>query len=79
MDQGHGLIERMTIIMPFCLRPSPEETKIAKEFCEALNVEEVGDIIYELSTMKLQNQFGFDEDAQELIETLNEEFIREIN
>ena len=79
MNQGHGLIERMTIIIPFCMMPSSEETKIATEFCKASNMEEVGDIIYELSTMKLQSQFEFEEDTQELIETLNKEFIKETN
>ena len=43
---------------------SSEETKIATDFSKASNMEEVGDIIYELSTMKLQSQFEFEEDTR---------------
>ena len=42
-------------------------------------MEDAGNVVYKLSTMKLTSQSEFDQDAQELIEMLNNKFIKEIN
>ena len=79
MDQGHGLLDRMNITIPNCLRPSPKETTDATKICENYQLKSIQDVLYEMHTSQLLKIFKFNEEAEELKNDLNTEFIEEMN
>ena len=79
MDQGHWLLDRMNITIPNCLRPSPKETTDAAKICENYPLKSIQDVLYEMHTSQLPKIFKFNEEAEELNNDLNTEFIEEMN
>ena len=79
MDQGHGLLDRMSITIPNCLRPSPKETTDAAKICENYRLKSIQEVLYEMHTSQLLKIFRFDVKAEELENDLNIEFIEEMN
>ena len=57
MDQGHGLLDRMNITIPNCLRPSPDDTLIAIDKCKQYSSTSIGDSLHELHCTKLPPLF----------------------
>ena len=80
LDQRHGLIDRFLITFPKCLRPTLQQTNQAREAlkeyplscCDYLFIE-----IARLLTSRLTCKLS--EEANETVDTLNEEFIAEVN
>ena len=79
MDQGHGLLDHMNITIPNCLRPSPKETTDAAKICEKYPLKSIQKVLYEMHTTHLPKIFKFNEEAEELKNELNTEFIEEMN
>ncbi|KAJ8043171.1 hypothetical protein HOLleu_10146 [Holothuria leucospilota] len=80
LDQGHGLLERFLITVPLCLRPTPTQTKEAKERLSELppvSYADIGSLLCEKLTPG--TEFHFSDEASELINKLDEDFINEIN
>ena len=79
MDQSHGLLDRMNITIPNCLRPSPDETLIAIHKCKQYPLTSISDSLHELHCTKLPPLFQLDEEAEEYKKSLHREFIDEMN
>ena len=80
MDQGHGLLDRFVFWFAVCLRPSPQETATAQEVLGDLPLKPLTDVFLEMYSLYLgRNVFSFTQTAQKMMDTLQGEFISELN
>ena len=80
MDEGHGLLDRFMLWFPMCLRPSPNGTGEAKAFLSDIPLKSFTDVFIEMYLLFLGKQvFSFTEPAQEMMDSLQAEFITQLN
>jgi hypothetical protein len=80
LDQGHGLLDRFLLCAPLCLRPSPEETREAKQKVDEMSVKGFSDIFWEMREEHLAKRiYSFNQSASKLLMTLEAEFIEGLN
>ena len=78
LDQGHVLLDRFSINVPNCIRPTPDETAISIERLKAIP-NSMSDIIYLINMLQHPTQYKFNNEAQALLKELNTEFINDLN
>ena len=64
MDQGHGLLDRFLFWFPMCLRPSPDETEVAKGVLNRIPLKSFTDVFLEIYLLHLgKKEYNFTQAA----------------
>jgi len=80
LDQGHGLLDRFLITFPKCLRPTPQQTIDALEILKTCPIASCDDIFIEIARLhSRRSTYTLTDNALELLNLINEEFISEVN
>ena len=80
LDQGHGVLDRLIITFPKCLRPTPQETEQAVEALTQSPLSSFDDIFSEIARLHASHaSYTLSSEAHRILNTLNKEFIADAN
>ena len=75
MDQGHGLIDCFLISIPMVLHPTLQQQQEANTY---INTEPI-EAIQDHHETHASTMYTFDNDAYNLLQEMNKEFVQEVN
>eukprot|EP00112_Aurelia_sp_Birch-Aquarium-sp1_P003795 Seg1429.2 transcript_id=Seg1429.2/GoldUCD/mRNA.D3Y31 product="hypothetical protein" protein_id=Seg1429.2/GoldUCD/D3Y31 len=79
LDQGNGLLERLLLTAPTCLRPTVAVTLEASQQLETACVGTFAEIFIQMRRTLSSTTFIFTEEALLILQDINEQFITEVN
>ena len=79
LDQGNGLLERLLLTAPSCLRPTVAVTQEATEELSNYRVATFTDIFIQMRRILTQTTFTFSDDATLTLQEINDDFIAQVN
>ena len=79
LDQGNGLLERLLITTPSCLRPTVAVTQEAAQQLSNSRVATFAEIFIQMRRILSPTTFTFNDEATVTLQNINDQFITEVN